>query len=269
MEPPTLIDDGDAVEKATWPALRDFFPHYEIFWQTHIVPLRSANSIHPRRGIDDDFEFLAMRHYSTYVNLGKAYERVLGGSSEELANHQFPDDIYAILHRAAELAVKVVERFKHIYEICLNKKAKIDTSPIESVMARVVCYRNLIHEEFPAVHVDADGRLYIPRPEKLDRYRKWTDVLYEWRSEDFVEVRRQLTDDFLALCSALETSWKAMCQLSGQLATNQEYLRKRLQGDSMPAVHFTTMPVSSAFIITSSNASAVVSPAAITRKPSE
>jgi len=272
MALPTLQNDGDAVEKATWPSLRDFFPHYETFWQTHIVPLRSTNSIHPRRGIDEDFEFLAMQHYSIYVNLGNAYERVFGRGQEEHTNFRFPDEIYATLHRAAELAIKVVDRFKHIFETCLNRKPKVDTSRIESLMERIVSYRNLIHQEFPAIRIDADGRLQIPRPEKLSVYRKWTDVLYESRAEDFVEMGIQLVDDFRALCSALETSWKTMCELSGQLVTNQEYLRKRSKGDSVPVVSVTAPPVSGAFESTStSTASNVFSTRAVSavviRKP--
>lgn len=69
----TILEDGVVVEKATWPLLRDFFPRYETFWHIHTVPLRSTGSIHPRRGIDEDFEFLAMQHYSLYVNLVNAY----------------------------------------------------------------------------------------------------------------------------------------------------------------------------------------------------
>ena len=78
MEQATVPEDGDAIEKATWPALALFFPHYEEFWTIHLAPLRSTGSIHPRRRIDDDFQFLAMQHYPLYVTLGKAYEQILG-----------------------------------------------------------------------------------------------------------------------------------------------------------------------------------------------
>src|SRR5579863_8662199 len=101
MTQPTLLKDGDVMERATWPLLKDFFPHYEEFWQIHIVPLRCAGSIHPRRGINEDFEFLAMQHYSLYVNLGKAYARIF--DPEALTNYEFPDDVYAVLQRVAEL----------------------------------------------------------------------------------------------------------------------------------------------------------------------
>jgi len=63
MAQETVPEDGDALEKATWPALAPFFPHHEEFWRIQLVPLRSTGSIHPPRGIDDDFQFLAMQHY--------------------------------------------------------------------------------------------------------------------------------------------------------------------------------------------------------------
>jgi hypothetical protein len=99
--PQSPLEHGDDVESATWPLLRDFFPHGETFWQIHVVSLRNTGSIHPRRGIDEDFEFLAMQHYSLYVTLGEAHKRIFG--TEALANLSFPDDIYARLQRVAEL----------------------------------------------------------------------------------------------------------------------------------------------------------------------
>jgi hypothetical protein len=60
MERHPFVNDGDGVEKSTRACLRNFFPHYETFWQIHVVPLRDIGSIHARRGIDENFDFLAM-----------------------------------------------------------------------------------------------------------------------------------------------------------------------------------------------------------------
>lgn len=178
-----------------------------------------------------------------------------------------------MLHRAAELAVKVVDRFKKIFRECLGKKVQVDTSRIQSLMERIVTYRNLIHQEFLAVQVDAAGRPLIPRPEKLEEYSIWTDVLYRARPEDFVDVGSQLVDDFRALCSALETTWKTLCDLSDELSENKAYRQRRAQGDSVALVSLTAMPVSGAFVSGSLGVSNVVaSPVAgviMTRKPHE
>jgi hypothetical protein len=266
-----LLEDGDAIEKATWPFIRNYFPHYETFWQIHIVPLRSADSIHPRRGIDEDFEFLAMQHYSLYVNLGNAYKKIQGTEGEPLASPGFPDEIYGILHRAAELAVKVVGRFEKIFDECLGRNVQVDTSRIQSLMARIVRYRNLIHQELPAVQVDATGRLLIPRPEKLEKYARWTDVLYRPRAEDFVDVGRQLMNDFCALCSALESTWKSLCELSKQLSESRQYLRRRAQGESVPVVSLTSPSASGRVFISalSGPVASAVPGVIMTRKPDE
>jgi hypothetical protein len=270
MALPNLDQDGDAIEKATWPFMRDYFPHYETFWQIHVVPLRSAHSIHPRRGIDEDFEFLAMQHYSLYVNLGNAYKKIQEMEAKISTSPGFPDEIYGMLHRAAELAVKVSGRFKKIFAECLGKSVHIDTFPIQALMERIGRYRNLIHQEFPAVQVDA-GRLLIPRPEKLEEYARWTDVLYRPRAEDFVDVGRQLMNDFCALCSALESTWKNLCDLSKQLSENRQYLQRQSQGESVPLVSLTSLSASDRVFISSLSGpvASLVPGVIIIRKPGE
>ncbi len=62
----------------------------------HLHPLRSDGSIYPRRGIDEDFEFLAMFHYSAFVNLAGAFEKVNKASESPF----FPGDIYTTLYAA-------------------------------------------------------------------------------------------------------------------------------------------------------------------------
>lgn len=271
MSQATILEDGDAVEKATWPALAPFFPHYEEFWRFHLVPLRTTGSIHPRRGIDEDFEFLAMQHYSLYVTLGYAYERILGNQAS--ASIAFPDDIYALLQRVGELAQKVVQRFEQLFYECLREKADVDTLGLRKLVDRIDSYRNLIHQEFLAVQCDASGRIFVPKPEKLERYRKWTDVLYHAREEDFVDVHKQLIDDFRALCSGLETTWKILCQHSVRLHASKTYLKKQGRGESVPLVSFTVPPASGTFMIrTSAVSSAVATPtvgAVLIRKPGE
>jgi len=271
MAQATIPQDGDAVEKATWPALAPFFPHYEEFWRTHLVPLRSAGSIHPRRGIDDDFQVLAMQHYSLYVVLGRAYDRILG--TEASTSIGFPDDVYGQLQRVAELAQKLVERFEQLFYSCVQEKVKVDTLTFTKIIHRIDGYRNLIHQEFLAVQTDPDGRIFVPRPEHLERYRKWTDILYDARAEDFVDVHTQLIDDFRALCSALETTWKDLCELSKRLSANKSYREKQAKGESVSVVSLTVPPVSGTFMIRSGAVSnAVASPVAgviMIRKPRE
>src|ERR1700722_20358713 len=113
----SLEHDGDALERATWSEIGPLFPHYEDFWRTHLVPLRAEGSIQPRRGIDEDFEFLAMFHYSTYVHICRAREK----TSDPTSMSRFPDEVYIHLYAAAELAIKLVERFNGLYTKCTGK----------------------------------------------------------------------------------------------------------------------------------------------------
>jgi len=233
--------DGDAIERDSWAALRDYFPHYEVFWQMHLYPLRSDGSIHPRRGIDEDFEFLAMFHYSTYVNLVRAFEKINKASESPF----FLGEIYTSLYGANELAVKAIMRWSDIYLECQKKRAEIDTERFQRLEERFRKYRNRIHEQIPAVIVDAYSTR-IPLPEKIDSYAKWTDVLYATRPEDFIEAGIQVNNDFRSLCSTLESSWKRMCDLSATLVENPDYLQKRGRGDHLkPAASFVVRSLSS------------------------
>jgi len=249
---PTLLLDGDAIEKSSWPTLRDYFSYYEEFWRMHLHPLRSDGSIYPRRGIDEDFEFLAMFHYSAFVNLAGAFEKINKASESPF----FPGDIYTTLYAANELAGKVIEKWSAIYHECERQDAQINTTRLEELKERFRKYRNRIHEQLPAVVLDAYS-VRIPRPEKMDSYVKWTDVLYANKPEDFVEVGIQANNDFRSLCSALQSAWKGMCELSAKLLKNQDYLQKRGKGESV------TLHASFVVQSVSSNTSLAYSPTAV------
>jgi hypothetical protein len=232
MNSPTLLSNGDAIERSTWSALKNFFPHYEDFWRLHLYPLRSTGSIHLRRGLDEAFEFLAMYHYSAYVSLVRAHEKIQSQGKEVL----FPDDVYWNLSRAAELALDVVKTFSGIYEDCMGHRPNVHTGPLDRILERIRGYRNLIHKPIHGVGTDSEKRRQIPRPEKLTNYPKWSDTLYHARPEDFVGVEMQLNNDFCALCSSLESAWTDMCNLSESLTANGRYSERRSAGESVSFV---------------------------------
>ncbi len=232
VENRTLLTDGDTLERYTWTSVRDLFHHYEEFWQIHLLPLRGPMSIQPRHGIDEDFEFLAMFHYSTYVNLERAIQKCqdLGDSI------RFPDEVYLRLYAAAELGFKVVDRFSRIYEACLKEEPEVSSDRLRQLKETFSDYRNLVHEQLPAVFTDAHANTFMPRRDKIGIYRKWTTVLYDARPEDFISVQVQVNNDLRALCSALEDAWKKMCQLSARLTSNTDYLRRQAAGETARAL---------------------------------
>jgi len=251
MNEPTLLVDGDALEKETWPIMRELFPHYEEFWRLHLVPLRSRGSIQPRRGIDQDFEHLAMFHYSTYVRLHRAVQK----SRESENDFRFPDEVYLHVSASAELGFKAVEKFCEIYQQCLGPKIVVNSSRLRALKDRFATYRNLIHEQVPGVRLDAHQRILIPTSDKVNTYKRWTDVLYEAKAEDFVEVGLQISNDLRALCSALEDSWKEMCKASARLVVNMDYQKRRDRGESVPiTLSVTASSVSYVYSATAVNA---------------
>ena len=176
-----------------------------------------------------------MFHYSTFVYLSRTGEKL----EDPKDGFHFPAEFYVSLYAAAELAAKVVSKWTEIYSACLEKDPKIDTTQFERLKERFRTYRNQIHEQLLAVLLDPSKDALMCRPEKIQKYRKWTDVLYTAQNEDFVKVRLQTNNDYQSLCSALETSWKRMCELSDDLIKSKEYLRRR--GRGRPVVSFAVL----------------------------
>lgn len=155
MPGPSLREVGDRFERETWRALQRYFPHYEEFWRINVDPLRAQGSILLRDGVDEDFEWLAMYHYSAYVNLARGNEKI----DAEADQLRFFDEIYANLERSAELAKNVVQRFAAIQRKCLPRASALDDSALDSVDERLRRYRNLIHRPLAPYRKDLYGHL--------------------------------------------------------------------------------------------------------------
>lgn len=248
---------GDQIEQETWNLLRPCFQRYESFWLTHVYPLRCKGSIYLRRGLDERFEELAMCHYTTYVNLARARQKIESRSED----FKFCEEIYANLQRAAEVAIKTVTAFRTIYQECLGRGPKVNDAPIGRIAESFKIYRNLLHDPILATAKDADTR-FIPCRDKMDKYHRWTAVMYERDERDFVPVEKQLWSDWLALCSALQTTWRDMEEASSELLKNSKYVERRDKGDSPSQVF------SSDFSdFTSTSATFVSGSLSVTKKP--
>ena len=147
------------------------------------------------------------------------------------------------------------EKFCEIYQQCLRPKTVVNSSRLRAQKDRFATYRNLIHEQVPGVRLDAHQRILIPTSDKVNTYKRWTDVLYEAKAEDFVEVGLQISNDLRALCSALEDSWKEMCKASARLVVNMDYQKRRDRGESVPiTLSVTASSVSYVYSATAVNA---------------
>lgn len=199
---------GDKTEQLYWGRLGKLVPHYQTFWQLYVVPLRAPGEIWFRQDIDPGIETIAIASYSTFSALGRAYERVYAKHE----NFRHIEDIYAAIQRAVELGVKTVNSFASLERDLLRSGSSVSPSELEEFKeTRLSKYRNLLHDAILPMPKNG-GRRKIPKLEKIDAYRLWTDVMYRYNDEDFVFAVDQIRGDFRATCSHLEAAWKAMCE---------------------------------------------------------
>jgi hypothetical protein len=209
----TLIDYGDTEERTRWPAISQFFPLYETFWKQHIFPLRGADG-RIRGDIDERLELMAQEHYKGFISLSIA----LGGLTVE----DHPERTFSSLHNAGNRGREVVQRFNAIRAECLpaNPDA-IDPEPFADFCRDTARYRNYVHEDV-MVMIHYQGRRYLPRPDRLEHYRRWSRMqnppLTDF--EPLTDVLRTLFDRLVGL---LDGHWRAMLDRSPETLATQRY----------------------------------------------
>jgi hypothetical protein len=219
----SLLQDGDKIEQKWWTKLKPNVPSYEVVWRMHVVPLRSPGSILMRAGIDEDLEMFAMNHYTAFVNLARALEKI----EIKIDDLKFPEEIWSNLQRAIEVTIKdkkAVWRFSKVYQDCMGKEANIDIRKLHKADKAVSRYRNRLHEALlgSLTNEHGDDRL-IPKMSKLTKYERWTKVMYEYDLSDFVTVESLLRQHFSQTCEALQDLWTQIDGLSEDLVTNEKY----------------------------------------------
>lgn len=225
----TIPANGDQIEREKWDLLKPYIHRYETVWLFLVVPLRSPNSIYLRDGIDEEFEEFAMCHYTTYVNLARALEKISAAADD----FKFAEEIWANMHRAVEVAIKAVHSFRAIYMHCVmpRRKPDVSTAELEKVEGSLKKYRNMLHDPIIGTTKENGFRL-LPRRELIQRYHRWTTIMYRRKPEDFLSVDSLLRSDFSSLCSTLQTVWKQMEAAFNDLQKNETFLKRRSAGIS-------------------------------------
>jgi len=219
---PKLQQFGDRLEQAYWGHLKKLVPHYEMFWQLYVLPLRAADSIWFQDGIDPQIETIAIKNYSTFAALGRARHKIF--SDNEHFRHV--EELYMAIQRSVELGIKLVIEFGRLEATLLHSKSCVSAGPLEQFKdGRLSSYRNLLHDAILAMPKEHKQRL-IPKPDKIDAYRNWTRVMYHFDRRDFVLAETQVKSDFRATCSLLEDAWETMCKRHEQLAQVLPYSQK-------------------------------------------
>jgi hypothetical protein len=218
----SLINDGDYLEKETWPRLEPYLSKYEVVWRMLVVPLRAARSIYLRPGIDPNLETFAMNNYTAYVNMTRALRKI----DSKVDDFRFAEEIWANLQRAVEVAIKAAAAFSDLYRDCTRKEAKINTGQLDSAETSVKIYRNRLHHPILATLKDESETRLIAKRDKIEKYDLWTKVMFDPDLSDFVPVESQLWDDFSRVCSSLQNFWAQIEKLSVELLQNSEYQRR-------------------------------------------
>jgi hypothetical protein len=222
----SLTEHGDVLERQTWPTMQAYISKYEILWQMHVEPLRNPGSIDLREGIDPDFEIFAMNHYSAYVNLVRALEKI-ELKSDDLG---FAEEIWAQLQRAIEVAIKQAEVFAKLYFDVTGKRPHLRTGKLRELEGSIKEYRNILHEPMQASVKNSDGTRLIPRREVLQKYKRWTNVMYHRNEEEFVAVDSELRADFNRVSGVLQGMWADIEKESKKILENNKYLKRRSLG---------------------------------------
>lgn len=227
---PSLLIDGDELERETWEELQGYISQYETIWRFFSMPLRQENSIYFRAGIDPDLELLAMCNYTAYANVARALKKIKT-MEDDL---KFSEEIWANLQRAVEVGKKAAESFEKVYTSSTGRDLKLDCRQLEGAEAEIKKYRNRLHDPVPAtIKDDAKTRL-LPKRELLDQYELWTKVMYHARRDDFVTVDGQLQKDLAMTCQALQSAWAQMRNQAVSLLAVPKFQKKLSAGARTP-----------------------------------
>lgn len=256
--PPRLARAGDKTERDHWGHMRKLVPHYETFWQRYVYPLRAKGSIWFRRGVDPNLEDIAIASYSTYAALARARQKI----HSQREGYQHLEELYATMQRSAEIGVKLVNRFDRFHSALAGRSCGASASPIEKFIEdRLKRYRNLLHDSMLAMPKDEGRRRLIPKPDRIDQYRRWTAVMYDFSPTDFVVAAQQMENDFRATCSHLEQAWRRMSDAYEDLIIHAAFKAALAKGSDVPPI-LATAPSSGAFFLGASSAGCQPAPVA-------
>jgi hypothetical protein len=223
----TISKDGDEIERNNWEGLKQYAHRYEDVWRILVAPLRAPDSIWFRDGIDKDFEEFAMCHYTTYVNLARALDKLLSRRDDL----KFADEIWSNMQHSAEVATKAIDAYKKIHLACSmpRRNPRINTTRLEDIKGVLKKYRNSLHDPIIGTAKRNGVRLW-PKQERLDQYHYWTSVMYHRREDDFVPVEDLLRSHFQSLTSALQGVWGEILMGCDQLKHATEFRNRRAAG---------------------------------------
>lgn len=181
----------------------------------HAYTLRGADG-RVRADIDERLELMAQEHYKCFLSLSIAQ----GGIDDEA----HPERSFSSLQNAANRAKEVIRLFNDVCATCLpDDFDPIDPSAFAEYCRGIAKYRNCVHEDVMGM-ILIQGRRYLPKPEFLEKYRRWSR-LQGAPASDFELLRDVLSVRFTALTDLLEGYWRPMLDRSPAVLTSPAYLQ--------------------------------------------
>ncbi len=209
----SLATHGDSEERARWPALQPHFALYEPFWLQHVYTLRGGDG-RIRSDIDERLELMAQEHYKCFLSLSIAQ----GGLDDDA----HPERTFSSLQNVGNRAQQVIRLFNDIRAACLPAdRNPVDPAPFTEYCRGIAEYRNYVHEDVMGMIV-IRGRRYLPKPEYLETYRRWSR-LQGAPVADFESLHDVLAARFAALTNLLDSRWRMLLDRSPALLTSVGY----------------------------------------------
>lgn len=225
----TLASHGDHREQEWGPAIREYFPAYEIFWRRYVVPL--TNRVDPsisfsnrdlwirlRDGVRPEYEQMAMHHYSIFYYLARAIVRIRSGKSV------FPEDVFASLDacgdnvRAFFAAMRSILKDFGVHtdflpvqkdQLCVGEE-RSKPKMLRGAFVEVQAYRDTILHNPVLGRGMQVSREFLPKPEFLPKVElSWREAA-RLESEQLIESQ-ELYAKLLSDCgSFLQRTWEPL-----------------------------------------------------------
>lgn len=215
----SILSHGDSLERRAWHFLSKDFPNYEVFWRRYIViltnrvdpsiPASGLEWILTRKDVPDEYEKMAMCHYSIFYHLVRAIEGM------EQTPHAPIEDTFYMLDSCCD---NVLLFFKSMNNIAYELGGPHDFLPTQKnwlpeVFNEITDYRDtMLHNPLIGRALGEAGEL-VPRREFLEA------VKFSWRKahrlapEQIANSRELLTALRAQLLQYLQEQWDGILKV--------------------------------------------------------
>lgn len=237
-----LENDGDPLEQKSWYLfIKDKFPNYEKFWQRYVVPKTNRPEdifLKAEYSNNENVVFITQIHYSIIQHFFSIYKTC----DEKILDFLTFEYLYPKLTTIFDLTEDLLFRFIielniiNIHSFVDNNgnlisrkeeilKSNIDSENIKEIYTLIKSikkYRNIIIHSWNVFYLfDATYKLlYVPKKEKLNNLRNWTEISNKLRNNDeefknsfFINARQLLLKDTDDLIRLLNLIWGDLLEL--------------------------------------------------------